>query len=285
MPLSARAQLLASRRAKGIRRRPKLPRQAGPEAIDGEYATKLLRYARLAREVLAPLLAELPDLLERAAAARADDARRDADEGKRIRELAAQAAKELAAKMKPAELERVGRAMAKRTSTFQRAQLQKQARRAMGVDLFLMDRQLPAIVEGFVAENAALIKDVPARVVTEVEQMATRAVASGRRHEEIAAELEERFGISENRAKLIARDQVGKLYGQINASRQKEVGIERFIWRTSNDERVRDEHRELEAESEAEPFSYDDPPSEGLPGEPINCRCHAEPVFEELEDE
>ena len=43
-------------------------------------------------------------------------------------------------------------------------------------------------------------------------------------------------------------------------------------------DRVRDEHQELEGET----FSYDDPPSEGLPGQPVLCRCFAEPVLDEI---
>ncbi len=86
------------------------------------------------------------------------------------------------------------------------------------------------------------------------------------------------FGFGERRSKLIARDQVGKLYGQLNASRQKDIGVEKFTWRTVGDERVRDEHEALDGEV----FSYDDPPEEGLPGEEVLCRCSAEPLFSDL---
>jgi SPP1 gp7 family putative phage head morphogenesis protein len=47
------------------------------------------------------------------------------------------------------------------------------------------------------------------------------------------------------------------------------------------DERVRDEHEGLDGEQ----FDYDDLPSEGLPGEPIQCRCYAEPVLSAILDD
>jgi SPP1 gp7 family putative phage head morphogenesis protein len=53
-----------------------------------------------------------------------------------------------------------------------------------------------------------------------------------------------------------------------------------YIWRTQQDDKVRDLHRELEGKT----FNMDDPPVSGTsgfkgnPGEPANCRCYAEPV-------
>jgi SPP1 gp7 family putative phage head morphogenesis protein len=86
--------------------------------------------------------------------------------------------------------------------------------------------------------------------------------------------------VAESRAKLIARDQVGKLFGAIQEARQVGLGIDRYTWRTSNDNRVRDTHEKREGES----YSWNDPPGDlsdpgdgGHPGFPINCRCWAEP--------
>jgi hypothetical protein len=56
------------------------------------------------------------------------------------------------------------------------------------------------------------------------------------------------------------------------------VSASRFVWRTSRDERVRDEHDDLDGES----FAWESPPAEGIPGEAINCRCSAEPDFSEV---
>ena len=86
---------------------------------------------------------------------------------------------------------------------------------------------------------------------------------------------EVRYRVSKSKAKLIARDQTGKLYGEINQARQDEAGITSYIWRTSMDERVRDEH----AEREGQEFEWCAPPDDGHPGIPIQCRCEAEPVL------
>lgn len=105
-----------------------------------------------------------------------------------------------------------------------------------------------------------------------------RNVAVGGSTRELAQEIEDRFGFAENHAEFVARDQVGKLNGQLDAQRAQSLGVSRFVWRTSGDERVRDEHVARDGET----YAYDDPPDGELPGEPINCRCSAEPVIDDL---
>lgn len=62
--------------------------------------------------------------------------------------------------------------------------------------------------------------------------------------------------------------------GLINRLRQEDLGIERYIWRSQDDAKVRDSH----AEHDDQVFRWDDPPAGGHPGEAHNCRCYAEPI-------
>jgi SPP1 gp7 family putative phage head morphogenesis protein len=124
----------------------------------------------------------------------------------------------------------------------------------------------------------ALIKSIPQQYFGDIEKRITAGVRSGTRWEDLAQELQDRYDVSESRAALIARDQVGKFYGELNEVRQTALGVKSFIWRTANDERVREEHADLEGET----FDWDTPPSEGIPGEAVNCRCFAEPVLDDL---
>lgn len=284
------------------RKRRKLPAQIPPRPIEREYAAAIGRLVDRAVTELEPLYRELPQLLARAQADREHvDAvdgkergappwecsrvagaigngstprppstmRRDAGEGKRIRDLVDAARGNLRASLSTDKLEALAGEFAQRTTTYQRIQLSRQLHAAVGVDVLVTDRKLAAVTEGFVAENVALIKTVPDVLFDKIEQATTRAVTEGTLHTDLAKELAEQVGVAKNRAALIARDQVGKIYGQANAARQAELGIDRFVWRTVNDARVRDEHKDLEGKI----FSYADGghPEEGLPGEPINC--------------
>jgi len=62
--------------------------------------------------------------------------------------------------------------------------------------------------------------------------------------------------------------------GLINQLRQEDLGIERYIWRSQDDARVRASH----AEYDDHVFRWDEPPEGGHPGQAHNCRCYAEPI-------
>lgn len=62
--------------------------------------------------------------------------------------------------------------------------------------------------------------------------------------------------------------------GLINQLRQQDLGIERYIWRSRDDAKVRDSH----ADYDDQVFRWDEPPAGGHPGHAHNCRCYAEPI-------
>lgn len=151
-----------------------------------------------------------------------------------------------------------------------------------------------ALLDDAVRNSVALIKGVVVgRFFDQLVATVRGGVLAGDRHEDLASELETRFfdpgsgGLvgARKRAELVARDQTLKLYGNLARIRQTSAGVERYVWRTARDERVRPEH----ASREGETFSWDDPPVEddydGAPGQPINCRCVPEPVFDDLPDD
>jgi len=127
----------------------------------------------------------------------------------------------------------------------------------------------------FAKENVALIKSIRVKSVTDIEGVIFRGVRSGRRSEDIAREIKKKYSVTNNRAKLIARDQVGKFNGQLTRLRQLDAGVRAFKWSTAADERVRPRHAMLEGRV----FNWHEPPDVGFPGEPIQCRCIGEPLF------
>lgn len=285
------ANLIRMHRDLGSSKKPKrLPRPGSTRAIEREYARELLMIVKLVRESLKPLIEALPKIVDSARAElnRADSLgiadyvlRMDAGEGKRARALIEAAKSRLGTALNTTKVEKLAEEFASKTQTFQRIQLGAQVKAALGVDLFSTDAKLRALAEGFVSENVALIKDIPAKILSDVEQTVTRGISSGKLTKDLADEIEDKFGFGESRAKLIARDQVNKFYSKVAASRHQSMGVNKFVWRTVGDERVRDSHEILEGEI----FSYDDLPEPGLPGEEINCRCFQEPYFGDILDE
>lgn len=156
----------------------------------------------------------------------------------------------------------------------------------LGVNPIASEPWLDGELERFRVANVQLIKSLPKQYLDQVEVMVTNAFAAGTPVRRFTKDLRKRFNISENRARLIARDQVGKLSGQLTMLRQTEAGITHYIWRTMRDERVRKSH----AEKEGKTFAWSNPPSgTGHPGEDYQCRCHAEPdinrLLQDLEEE
>lgn len=141
--------------------------------------------------------------------------------------------------------------------------------------------------------NAALIRSIPEQALSQVEEIAQRALLTGADPRQTAAEIAERFGVADSRARLIARDQVANLNGQITRERNTALGIITYIWSSSIDERVRPEHQAMDGRlcrwDDPTVYSDDDgvtwlPRSQigGVnehPGMDIQCRCVSRPVL------
>lgn len=161
------------------------------------------------------------------------------------------------------------------------AQTRAQVQAILGIDVFREPATTGDVVDAFVRENVNLIKSVRETLLTQVEGVVSRSVRSGVRNEDLRKELQERFEVSKSRARLIARDQVNKLNGQLTKARHEALGVTEYIWRNVGDERVRPEH----VAREGRRYSYDNPPADGNPGQPIQCRCWAEPIIPDFEEE
>jgi SPP1 gp7 family putative phage head morphogenesis protein len=151
-------------------------------------------------------------------------------------------------------------------------------------------------IRGFVQQNVGLVKSVQSDLLSDVAKVVTESFEKGSRVEVLKKRVQERFGVSESKASLIARDQVLKLNANITKQRMQDAGVARYKWSTARDERVRGNpggkypdtpgnHWRLEGKV----FSWDDPPivdedtsRRAHPGEDYQCRCVAIPVFDEL---
>lgn len=163
------------------------------------------------------------------------------------------------------------------TSLKVQKQLQRQIRTMIGLDAFpAVGTAEAGILRSWVEANRKTIKLMTTNEVERVEGLVRRNVQAGYRASAIEREVREQWPKVENRAKLIARDQVNKLNGNLTRTRQTSLGIKQYIWRTSLDERVRDSH----LAKEGRVFKWSEPPADtGHPGQDIQCRCTAEPYL------
>lgn len=265
----------------GKTRKGRIPRQNHPKPLEVEYAKALVELMRRARDVYAPLLMAL-----KASRSDADDTPKKklltSDNAKKLLD---QAEQNLQSAVSTTQIDNLASKFAARTSTYQRVQLGRQVKAALGADPYVRDPVMAGVSRDFVAQNVSLISRIPKRLHEKIEGLVMNAVAKPELNKDLAAQIEAQFGVSERHARLIARDQITKYHGAVNKARQESLGVKAFIWRTVNDERVRDSHADLDGIQ----FDWDDLPTneddeEIFPGSEIQCRCSAEPVLDDLLD-
>ncbi len=178
---------------------------------------------------------------------------------------------------------RLAKLAAKRTLGTVDEALAENIRKAVGVDIssyLSNDSEIGAAMREAVTANVALIKSIPVEYLDGVRETVEKAFAAGERFESVAKRIAHIGDVTENRARLIARDQISKMNASFNEVRQTSVGIKRYTWSGALDKRERPSHRALEGSEHA----WASPPlvdgEHVHPGEAINCRCAAIPVID-----
>lgn len=144
-------------------------------------------------------------------------------------------------------------------------------------------------IQKLVEQNASLIQTLPHNIAEDITKYMEQETAKGRRAEDLAEEIKKKFPQqSKANAKCIARTEVSKAQCALTRARSEMMGIFWYIWRTSQDERVRNAHKHMEGVL----VNWKDPPSpEQLSkskyqygkyhaGEIFNCRCYPEPIVD-----
>ena len=140
-------------------------------------------------------------------------------------------------------------------------------------------------LDDIIKENIERIKsfpeDIGEKAKDKLRMLIKQKITAGTRTSELAKYLK---SIGVQRADLIARTETGKAQTEISKRRSTAVGVKAYIWKTSNDRRVRGSHRFMRDVI----CFWNDPPTPGRyetegkpnnrkvhPGEDFNCRCIA----------
>lgn len=114
-------------------------------------------------------------------------------------------------------------------------------RKVLGIDIgAIVDEAMKDELEVMVMENASYIKSIPNYLVGHV---ADRVVQHFKgipmpNNRTLRQQIKEEFKVSDGRAKVLARDQTSKMNTSISAIRQVNLGIDCYVWKTVEDERV-----------------------------------------------
>lgn len=269
------------------RRRPM--RMLAPSAAEANYVSFANTLSRMLASAYRDQL--LPRLGELAASAAIEHERRDAAYTDTLAEIMQRLAAYTRTASSSPQVADKAREVHAQVNALSQAQVAKQIQQVAGISVPTIVPGGQAAADAFQAANVALISSVAREQHDKIEALVRQGLASGRSVGDLRADIEQRFDVTRSRAELIARDQTLKAYGQITEARHKSLGIDKFIWRTSLDERVRGnpggkypprkgQHNHWDLEGKV--FSYGNGAPYGGPGRDFQCRCTAEPYLDDL---
>lgn len=180
---------------------------------------------------------------------------------------------------------------------FQDKEFEKQLEKSIGVSIKEQSEWWNNMIDSWSDTNYQLIKSNARNFVNKINVIVEQSITNGTTVSELKQAIQKATsGLSDAKCRLLARDQIGKLQGQISQGQMTELGLELYIWSTSGDERVRDSHLEMEGLlcrwDDASVYSEDGGktwiprPSGAIemhPGQDIQCRCVALAYFPEID--
>ena len=179
--------------------------------------------------------------------------------------------------------------MVARVGATNKRRFEKSVERVTGVDLggVIRSEGLEDFVELSISKNVSLISSLPEEYLKQVETIVNNGVINGERYSSIAKKINAKVGSANaklaNRIKTIARNEVQTINSQISLRRSNNLGIKKGIYMTSDDERVRKCHKELDGvEYDLSKGAWSKTCNKFIqPGiTDINCRCSFRPVIE-----
>lgn len=139
---------------------------------------------------------------------------------------------------------------------FNKKQFNKTTQSVLGFPFQTQDPWLDEMRKAWSAENYNLIKNLSDDYIRKINVTVWEGFRSGLSQKEIAKQIEEidqtifgpKYKINpktgrrikvQSRAELIARDQIGKLNGELTKRHMQDIGADIYEWNTAYDERVR----------------------------------------------
>ena len=152
----------------------------------------------------------------------------------------------------------------------------------------LKTQEINKLMNIYKDQNISLIQSLPLDAAKRTYKILTEGYVSGARFENLVDKIQRIGQISSNRATLIARTETSKISTALTQARSKVLGLDWYVWRTSQDVRVRDSHYLMSRVI----VNWNEPPApehlKGInsklghyhAGNAPNCRCYAQPVID-----
>lgn len=148
--------------------------------------------------------------------------------------------------------------------------------RVAGISIVQDTPKLKDFVKSSVTQNVSYIKSIESNLLDKVSTLIFEETVKGTASKQIQEQLMQSFNVSRSKAKFIAVDQSGSIFGQLTKERHTSIGVNKFTWLSAGDKRVRPEHQNYNGKT----YTYKDGANGKTPGSDYRCRCVGQPVFE-----
>ncbi len=177
----------------------------------------------------------------------------------------------------------VGKMIKAIESQDKRAWIMYSKQMSIGLRNELTNAPIGDVVKDLMDQQVRLIKSIPLEAGERVHKLVMENLYEGKRAEDIAQKILETESISKSRATLIARTEIARAASKLTQARAEYVKSDGYIWRTSQDSRVRDSHKKMHGKF----VKWSEPPTldkmVGHAGCFPNCRCYPEPIIPEFD--
>lgn len=283
----AAIQKVAKDRFKGHQKLPSKAKPIYPQSIEREFQRVTNSYILLVNRVMKK---HLPEIRKAAAAEREKNWRQDdlSDLMKAVDKAFRSMGEELDRETAKYGLREKLEGLANLTRKLSIQEWKREVKETLGLDIlddYYLGEFYRQHLQEWIEENVGLIKSIPQDTLSEMQNIVSQGFRTGKTVTSIVKDIQTTYGSKKSSARLIARDQLGKLNSQLTRQQQVDAGVNEYIWSTSGDSRVRDSHQALNGKK----FRWDDPPVVTEPGKPVRrchpgedyqCRCVALPVFD-----
>ncbi len=135
-------------------------------------------------------------------------------------------------------------------------------------------------IKSFVADEKASVE----QQIKELRKKVAESTYAGDRYESLTGIISASYGVTQRKAKFLARQETNLLMAKYKETRYASAGVTKYIWQTvvgTPKHPVRPMHAALRGSKQkfAQPPITDEKGNRNNPGEDYNCRCYARPIL------
>lgn len=161
----------------------------------------------------------------------------------------------------------------------------KSAADAIGVSPIITPESKAKLAKEYSDNMKLYIRDFSKSAIQTLRDVVEENAMKGYRADRLVSVIRQRYGVTRSKAEFLARQETALFMAKYREMRFSEGGVQRYVWHTAHDEKVRKRHAELDGRT----FFYSNPPIVdkdtgriGNPGQDFNCRCVDAPVIERM---